>query len=151
MKHLTGWVGHAALVVALLAAPLVTAAQELVSVRAAVANLRAGPGTDTEVRWQLRRGFPLQVLQRQGSWLQVRDFEGDEGWVAAALTGPARHHVVRARVLNLRSGPGTQHPVVGTARYGDVLPTLRRTGDWVQLRGPNGQPVWAAAEYLWGW
>ncbi|TSE26727.1 hypothetical protein Tsedi_00435 [Tepidimonas sediminis] len=127
------------------------AAQELVSVRGAVANLRAGPGTASEVLWQLRAGYPLQVLQRDGDWLRVRDFEGDEGWIAARLTGPQRHHVVRVRTLNLRAGPGTDHPVVAVARYGDVLPTLRRAGDWVQLRGPGGQPVWAAAEHLWGW
>ncbi|WP_390617313.1 SH3 domain-containing protein [Tepidimonas ignava] len=44
-------------------------------------NLRAGPGTDTEVRWQLRQGYPLQVLQRQRSWLQ------DRGGRRSALAG----------------------------------------------------------------
>lgn len=135
----------------LAAATLGAAGQELVRVRAAVANLRASPALDGQVLWQLRNGYPLQVLQREGEWLRVRDFEGDEGWIAARLTEPRRHHVVRARTLNLRAGPGLQHPVVGVARYGDVLPTLRRAGDWVQLRGPDGRPAWAAAEHLWGW
>ncbi len=127
-------------------------AQELVSVRAPTANLRAGPGTDSEVRWQLRQGYPLLVLQRQGDWLRVRDFEGDEGWIAARLTDTRRHHVVRARVLNLRSGPGREWQVVGQARYGDVLATVRRQGDWVQLRAPSGNgTVWAASDHLWGW
>lgn len=127
-------------------------AQELVSVRSPVVNLRATPSTEGEVLWQLRRGYPLQVLQRQGDWIRVRDFEGDEGWVAARLTGEERHHVVRARTLNLRSGPGLEWQVVGTARYGDVLATVRRQGDWVQLRAPDGSgTVWAASDHLWGW
>ncbi|WP_334135945.1 SH3 domain-containing protein [Tepidimonas sp.] len=92
------------------------------------------------------------MLQRQGDWLQVRDFEGDEGWIAARLTGPQRHHVVRARVLKQRSGPGPQWQVVGRARYGDVLATVRRQGDWVQLRAPGvAGTVWAASDHLWGW
>lgn len=127
-------------------------AQELVSVRSPVINLRAGPGTDAEVLWQVKRGYPLQVLQRQGEWLKVRDFEGDEGWVANWVTDSARHHVVRATTLNLRSGPGLEWQAVGQARYGDVLATVRRQGDWVQLRSPNGSgTVWAASEHLWGW
>ncbi|WP_334154533.1 SH3 domain-containing protein [Tepidimonas sp.] len=127
-------------------------AQELVSVRSPVVNLRATPSTEGEVLWQLRRGYPLQVLQRQGDWIRVRDFEGDEGWVAARVTGEERHHVVRASTLNLRSGPGLEWQVVGTARYGDVLATVRRQGNWVQLRALDGSgTVWAASEHLWGW
>lgn len=127
-------------------------AQELVSVRGPVVNLRAGPTTDSEVLWQLRRGYPLLVLERQGDWLRVRDFEGDEGWIAARLTGSERYHIVRARTLNLRSGPGTEWQIIGQARYGDVLATVRRQGDWVQLRAPDGQgTVWAASDLLWGW
>ena len=137
---------------ALAALALGVQAQELVSVRSPVVNLRAAPAPDAEVQWQLKRGYPLLVLQRQGDWLRVRDFEGDEGWIAARVTGPERYHVVRTRTLNLRSGPGLEWQVVGRARYGDVLATVRRQGDWVQLRAPDGHgTVWAASEHLWGW
>lgn len=145
-------VARALALLALAASALSVQAQELVSVRSPVINLRAAPGTDAEVLWQVKRGFPLQVLGREGDWLKVRDFEGDEGWVAQWVTDSARHHVVRARTLNLRSGPGLEWQVVGTARYGDVLGTVRRQGDWVQLRAPTGNgTVWAASEHLWGW
>ncbi len=129
-----------------------TWAQELVSVRNPNVNLRAQPGTQGEVLWKLAQGYPLQVLERQGNWLRVRDFEGDEGWIARSVTSDTRHHVVKARVLNLRAGPGTQHPVVAKAAYGDVLRTSRRQGDWVQLQAPKGGgTVWAASDLLWGW
>lgn len=135
-----------------LAALAPTWAQELVSVRNPSVNLRAGPGTESDVQWKLTQGYPLQVLESRGNWLRVRDFEGDEGWVARSVTSDARHHVVKASVLNLRAGPGTQHPVVAKAAYGDVLRTARRQGDWVQLQDPKGGgTVWAASELLWGW
>lgn len=135
-----------------LAALAPTWAQELVSVRNPSVNLRAGPGTESNVQWKLTQGYPLQVLESRGNWLRVRDFEGDEGWVARSVTSDARHHVVKASVLNLRAGPGTQHPVVAKAAYGDVLRTARRQGDWVQLQDPKGGgTVWAASELLWGW
>ena len=126
-------------------------AQELVSVRSPTVNLRAGPGTDTEVLWKLSRGYPLQVLERKGTWLRVQDFEGDEGWIARSVTSEARYHVVKVKAANLRSGPGTQHALVGSVGYGDVLRTTRRQGEWVQVQNPKGGNAWVASSLVWGW
>ncbi|WP_101102393.1 SH3 domain-containing protein [Macromonas bipunctata] len=126
-------------------------AQELVSVKTQGANLRQTAGTQAEVQWQLARGYPLQVLQREGGWLKVQDFEGDQGWVAAAVTQPAPHHVVRVRSANLRQGPGTEFPVVGYAVYGQVLATEHRGEAWVRVRSRDGQSAWVARDLLWGW
>lgn len=127
-------------------------AQELVSVRQPTVNLRAGPGTDTEVLWKLSQGYPLQVLDKKGDWLQVQDFEGDKGWVARSITANAPHHIVKVKVANLRAGPGTQHRVLGKASYGDVLRTVRRQGDWVVVKLPkSGGQAWVASALVWGW
>lgn len=137
----------------LLLAGLATAshAQELVSVKTQGANLRSAAGTQAEVQWQLARGYPLQVLQREGGWLKVQDFEGDQGWVAASVTQAAPHHVVRVRSANLRQGPGTEFPVVGYAVYGQVLATEHRGEAWVRVRSRDGQSAWVARDLLWGW
>ncbi|EWS62991.1 SH3 domain protein [Hydrogenophaga sp. T4] len=67
-------------------------AQSMVSVKGNVLNMRSGPGTNTEVLWELRKGYPLKVVARQGNWLKVSDFENDRGWVARSLTGRTPHH-----------------------------------------------------------
>jgi len=127
-------------------------AQELVSARNPTINLRAAPSTDAEVLWRLSRGYPLQVLERRGDWLRVQDFEGDQGWVARSVVSDTPHHIVRSARANLRAGPGTQHRVLGTAVYGDILRTARRQGDWVQVQRPDGRgTAWVASELLWGW
>jgi SH3-like domain-containing protein len=127
-------------------------AQDLVSARNPTINMRAAPSTDAEVLWRLARGYPLQVLERRGDWLRVQDFEGDQGWVARSVVGDTPHHIVRSPRANLRAGPGTQHRVVHTAVYGDILRTVRRQGDWVQVQRPDGRGnAWVASELLWGW
>ncbi|MBW0186288.1 MAG: SH3 domain-containing protein, partial [Hydrogenophaga sp.] len=85
------------------------AQQNMVSVAGSTLNMREGPGTQSAVLWELKRGYPLEITDRKGSWVKVRDFEGDTGWVARSLTGKAPHHVVKSKVANIRSGPGTQH------------------------------------------
>lgn len=126
-------------------------AQQMVSVSGSKLNMRSGPSTNAPVLWELKKGYPLQITQRKGNWVQVRDFEGDTGWVARSLTGQTPHHIVKARVANVRSGPGTQHRVVGKADYGELLRTREKRADWVRVERAEGPGGWIAKTLLWGW
>ena len=126
-------------------------AQSMVSVKGSTLNMRSGPGTNAPVLWELKKGYPLQVTQRKGNWLQVRDFEGDTGWVARSLTGRTPHHVVRSKVANVRSGPGTRFRVVGKAEYGELLKTQEKRAGWVKVKRAEGTSGWIARQLLWGW
>lgn len=142
------------LTVSVLCACLVAAAgaQELVSVRNPTVNLRERPALNSEVLWKLSQGYPLQVVDKKDDWLRVQDFEGDQGWIARSVTASTPHHVVKVKTANLRKGPGTKYALVGQARYGDVLRTVRRQGDWVVVRHPSGKgQAWVASSLLWGW
>jgi SH3-like domain-containing protein len=125
-------------------------AQSMVSVKGSTLNMREGPGTHTAVLWELKQGYPLRITERKGSWLRVRDFEGDTGWVARSLTGNTPHHVVKSRVANLRSGPGTQHRIVGKLEYGELLRTREKRADWVRVERSEGVSGWVAKRLLWG-
>lgn len=138
------------LVLLVLAIPMAYA-REMVSVARGEVNMRSGPGPRHEVVWALSRGYPLSVLSRKGSWIKVRDFENDQGWVLRSLTSRTPHHIVSARVANLRRAPGTHSRIVGQARYGDVLRTLERRGDWVKVRHERGTTGWVARRLVWGW
>ena len=126
-------------------------AQQMVSVKGSILNMRSGPSTNTEVLWELQRGYPLQVVQRKNRWVQVRDFEGDAGWVAASLTGRTPHHIVKVNNANVRKGPGTQHRIVGKASYGELLRTKEKQGGWVRVERPSGTNGWISKKLLWGW
>lgn len=147
---------RAVIAAAILATSLASAmpaavAANYVSVSRDQINMRTGPATSFESKWMLSRGYPLQLISRKGDWLQVRDFENDEGWVSRSLTNTTPHHVVKSSTANLRSGPGTQHKRVGEASYGEVLRTLERKADWVKVRQEGGVTGWVAKRLLWGW
>jgi curli biogenesis system outer membrane secretion channel CsgG len=44
--------------------------------------------------------------------------------------------------VNIRSGPGTNHSVIGSVRRGDQLTLLGESGDWFQVRLPDGREGW---------
>lgn len=126
-------------------------AREKVSIVRDNVNMRAGPGTRTEALWALTRGYPLEVVGQRGSWIKVSDFEQDQGWVLRSLTQRTPHHIVKAKVANLRSAPNTQSRVLGKAHYGDVMRTLERRNGWVKVRHDNGRTGWVAQRLVWGW
>jgi len=124
---------------------------EMVSIKGSVVNMRSGPGANTDILWELERGYPLQVLQRKGSWLQVKDFENDRGWVAGALTDRTPHHIVKAKVANIRSGPGTGHRIIGKAERYDLMRTRGARSGWVKVESSAGISGWMSKRLLWGW
>jgi uncharacterized protein YgiM (DUF1202 family) len=127
------------------------AAREMVSIKGKVTNLRTAPSARAEVAWELQRGYPLEVLRRKGDWLQVRDFENDRGWIARSAAAKTPHHVVKAKVANLRSAPSERSRVVGKAPHLEVLRTLQKKGSWVKVQRSNGQTAWVSSSLLWGW
>ena len=136
-----------------LAAPGVVAqpAKQMVSVKGNMLNRRSGPSTNAKVQWERQRGYPLQVMQRKNHWSQVRDFEGDTGWVAASLNGRTAHHIVKVNNASARKGPGAHHSIVDKASYGELLRTKENRGGWVRVERPSGDNGWIFKKLLWGW
>ncbi|NMM84847.1 peptide-binding protein [Rhodococcus sp. SRB_17] len=126
-------------------------AQEFVSVKGSSVNVRETPTTRSATLWELASGYPLQVLQRKGQWLRVKDYEATLGWIHAPLTHKVPHMVVTARTANLRAGPGQQHRRVGQLDQHEVVKTLKKSGDWAQVQREGGQKGWIARRLAWGW
>ncbi|MFA7503165.1 MAG: SH3 domain-containing protein [Burkholderiaceae bacterium] len=127
-------------------------AQEMVSVDRNEINMRTGPGTEHKSIWMLSRGYPLMVIGRKGDWLNVRDFESDEGWVFGPMTARKPHMVVKSQgPVNLRSGPGTNTKVIGSVRRGDVLRTIEQRQGWARVETQSGTRGWVSRGLLWGY
>ena len=126
-------------------------AQTMVSVDRPILNMRSGAGTDNPVLWALAQGFPLQVMGRKGSWLKVKDFEGDLGWVYQPLVSRKAHVIVRASVANVRSAPSTRSQIRGKVQYGEVLRTLEKRKSWIRVQRQSGTQGWIYRPLVWGW
>ncbi len=58
--------------------------------------------------------------------------------------------VVQSDTLNVRGGPGSTHPIIGTAKQGDNLPVSGRNQDgaWLEVTIPGGQKGWVSASLV---
>ena len=65
--------------------------------------------------------------------------------------GHSAPSVVKSRIANIRSGPGTRYKVVGKAERYELMRTRGRKSDWVKVESTSGTKGWIAKRLLWGW
>lgn len=70
---------------------------------------------------------------------------------AASRHLPDRNWVtVAVEVLNVRSGPGKDHPVIGRVRQGRRLEVHDRSGGWSHVELPHGRRGWVMNRFTTG-
>lgn len=131
------------------------ASAEMVSIKGDDINMRSGPGTNHPVLYTLGSGMPLDVINRSEDWLQIKDFEGDTGWVHQSMVSDNPTVIVKANKdstaqINVRSGPGTKNKIVGKAFYGVVFRKLGEKNQWVEVEHDGGVKGWIDRSLLWG-
>jgi SH3-like domain-containing protein len=123
---------------------------EIRTVAVSTANFRAGPSFKEPILFSADRYFPVEVIGQSKDWVRVRDFQGDEAWIAASLLGQARAVVVSADVVNVREKPSRDSIVVHTAEQGAVFVVAGRRGPWVSVADAEGVIGWIHEGVLWG-
>lgn len=129
-------------------------------------NVRSAPGLDAEVVGSFGGGQRVDSLgPEENGWVPVR-FMGDTAYVSAEYlkpvgeggddggddgggeeTGEAGTAWATVR-LNVRSGPGTNHPSVGMLNAGDQVETTGKTANGFSEINHDGGTAWAATQYL---
>jgi SH3-like domain-containing protein len=134
------------LVAALGSAP--AAAQQL-CVKAARANLRAGPGTDYRITWEVNRYMPFIQVGAEGDWLKVRDVDGDLHWVYSALVTDKMDCVtISAAKANIRKKPSSRSEKWFTV---EKYTSFKKTGEgdnWVKLEY-EGETMYVYNTLVW--
>lgn len=118
-------------------------------VKAPKARIRNGPGTQYGTAWMVTQGYPLEKMGQKGEWIQIRDPEGDEGWIHQTLVKEADIVVVKNKIVNIRKGPGTKYPVVMQCEQGVVLRVLERKNVWIKVRHADGETGWIHSNLVW--
>jgi len=122
---------------------------ERLAISAPVANIRSGPGTDHEVIWKVQKYFPILVIEKSGEWYHFEDFEGDRGWVHKSLVGKISTVITNNDACNIRSGPGTDNPVILTVGKGIPWKILDHKGSWIQIEHADGDKGWIHKSLVW--
>jgi SH3-like domain-containing protein len=129
--------------------PAVAPGAERFAVSSPIANIRSGPGTDFDIIWKVERYYPVIVLEKKDNWCKIEDFEGDKGWIHDSLLDKTQTIVVKNHNCNVRSGPGTDFPVVFRAKQGVPFKCLKTQGAWINIQHADGDTGWIYQTLTW--
>ena len=116
------------------------------------ANLRKGPGTNHEKIWEVFKYMPFKQLGVKGAWKRIQDVDGDIYWVHGPLTTQKfKCAVIKNNKTNLRSGPGTQFPIVAWAPVDKFfsMKVLKIENNWVHIEDSAGDTAWIYRPLVW--
>jgi SH3-like domain-containing protein len=122
-----------------MAAAPVTQFPRFASLKIEGVNVHRGPAESEPVRWvYLRKGWPVEIVAEAGPWRQIRDRNGDMGWVEATALDASRTGIlVGDRMQAIRSSPDRSSMLIAWAEP-DVLFRLRRCdGRWCEVEALN--------------
>lgn len=121
-----------------------------VSLGAGEVNLRTGPGGRYPIDWvYVRKGLPVEIIAEYDLWRQVRDIDGDEGWIHKQLLSGKRFVIVTAEVVELRDEADPGAPVVLRAAKGVQAKLKRCDADRCRI-DIDGTDGWVERAALWG-
>lgn len=121
-----------------------------VSLRSDEVNLRTGPGLRYPIGWVYHvKGLPLEVVAEYENWRQVRDVQGDTGWVHTSILAGKRTALVAQPQSNLYRKASFDAPVIAMIKRHVVVELMECTGQWcyVNAKGFDG---WMRQAALWG-
>ena len=84
----------------------------------------------------------VQIVAQQNGWSQIAH---PAGWVPQSALKIVTQAVTIARSLNVRQGPGADHPAVDWLVMGQPVRIIQMQKDWAYIYAPTG---WCLSAYL---
>lgn len=125
-----------------------------VTLKSGLVNARRGPSKDQPIEWQYKlQGLPVEVIAETEEWRQIRDWEGEEGWIHQNLLSGKRNLFVvgdgTGRDSALREDPEPGAPIVAMAQPGVLGIAAECTKDWCLLEAADHRG-WIHKSLVWG-
>ena len=106
-------------------------------------NVRSGPGSNNPILDTLPDGTEVEVIGIEGKWYKI----GHNQYVHSAfvdLTEVKNGRVIAPYFLNVRSGPGTNHPRVKQIQSQTLVKVYEMNGIWYRI----GKDQWVFGAYV---
>lgn len=117
-------------------------------------NVRASASANATAIGYIPSGTAVEVLDNTGKWYKVQ-FGDKMGYVSAAFvvnqssmnTANTTPKTVNTSALNVRSGSGTSHSVIGVLNNGDTVYVIEVVNGWAKIAWYGGE-AYVSHSYL---
>ncbi len=113
-------------------------------------NVRTGPGLRYPIKLIIRKdGLPVEIIREFDVWREIRDVEGDSGWVHKSMLSGRRGVVVKGHVQTLLKMPEEGARPVVKLEPGVIADLEKCEGEWCNIEAASYEG-WMKREDLWG-
>lgn len=125
------------------------AKQKNICVTASRANLRAGPGKNHRITWEVHRYMPLIQVGQQEDWIKVKDVDNDIHWIYAKLVTDGMECItIKTAKANIRKKASARSQKWFTVeKYSSFLRT-GQSKNWIRIKH-QGQVMWVHSKLVW--
>lgn len=115
-------------------------------------NWRVGPSKESERKFEVDQPDfnPLLILDRKGEYVQIQDFDKDQGWIHVSMLTTEPYCIVTKDVAEIRNSPADNQPVRFRAVKRVVLEVMTNKDGWLEVRHKDGNSGWIKADEVWG-
>jgi uncharacterized protein YraI len=114
-------------------------AETRMQVSAGSTSIRAQPAADAPAIGRATSGEILFVARVEGDWAAISPPDRISLWLNKDFIEGNR---VLAKSIQLRAGPGIQHPVVGVLERGAPVLPRGEEGEWCRIAAPSSATLW---------
>ena len=114
-------------------------AESRMQVSAGSTPIRVQPAADAPTVGRATAGEILFVARVEGDWAAISPPDRIDLWLNKDFIEGNR---VVAKSIQLRAGPGVQHPVVGVLERGAPVMPRGEEGDWCRIAAPSAATLW---------
>jgi SH3-like domain-containing protein len=113
-------------------------------------NVRTGPALKYPIKFIIRKdGLPVEIVREFDVWRQIRDIDGDGGWVHKSMLSGKRAVIIKGKTQPLLKKPDDGAKPVVKLEPGVIASLGKCKGAWCPLKvqSYNG---WMKRDALWG-
>lgn len=114
-------------------------------------NFRPAPATNNTPLAKLAAGTKITGLKLENGWYQARLQDGTVGFISADFARPDSGHVaglITGSNINIRTGPGTNHSIIGApGQLNDLVRILKTENGWHNIVLSDGRVAWISASW----
>jgi SH3-like domain-containing protein len=122
------------------------------SLRASETNVRAGPGQNYPIKFIYKlKGIPVHVISEYDNWNEIKDYEGQSGWVMQSLLTKKRTLMIRTTksFVNLQKKNNEKSRIIFRLENNVIGDYLKCIEGWCALE-VSGKKGWVRDEEVFG-
>jgi len=114
-------------------------------------HLRQGPSQDHRILWVFegQQGLPVEVVAETETWRQIRDPDGDLGWVHRSLLSRSRSVIVSGQMRPMRRRPANDAQILAYLEPRVVARLNECDPEWCEI-SIESYTGWIRHDEVWG-